>query len=260
MNSYGSDNALLNNKERSVALEACNDSGFTESAAIVQAMRTNNLQEIANLLKTALEEWRGDQGGSPDYPAKSVCIHELIPPTLPEPDENNLVPQFHAIGIEYIQMPHGYSLTGNPVDENIEELTEQYPDTRWGQVAFWMRIKSGWALGACGGSEGHKSPLIGQVEAFLSRNSHSEVAPDVSLELARMYTTWWNLSRHPAVRDINPKFYKPGAEKARQKAIQLYESVQSHAALPKESLRTLAALKTKSSSGTYDYYCVEDKE
>jgi hypothetical protein len=86
------------------------------------------------------------------------------------------------------------------------------------------------------------------------------VAPDVSLELAKMYTTWWNLSRHPADRDINPKFYRSGAEKARQKAIQLYESLQNHETLTETDRRALTALKTKSSSGTYEYYCSEDKE
>ena len=68
-NGYGSDHASLDKKARSVALEACKDSGLTESAEIVQAMQTNNLPAIAKLLKTALEEWKADQRESPDYAA-----------------------------------------------------------------------------------------------------------------------------------------------------------------------------------------------
>jgi hypothetical protein len=241
-----------------LAIQACREAAFSQGRAIGRAVQSKNLTDIKNVLGAALKEWRATALTSPTYPAKAFCIHELIPASLPKGsgavDEAK---RFEVLGVVYVyyEPDDAYLLRGNPVD--LAQLAITCIRSPWGQQAFLMMTRLGWSQGACQEGPDQFKAVIAHGHEFLKRFPDSAVAPAIRLEVAKAYTTWWNLSQHLRDRYVNPDAYKAGAETARRKAIELYLNPRMKALADHTVPERVRALRSRSSTNTYDYFCAD---
>jgi hypothetical protein len=257
----------LERTDPAIAMRACQEAGFSQSQEIGRAMRSKNPVEIEIVLAVALREWRTTDRSLSSYPAKAFCIHELVPANLPavrvstgsyslEPTQE--VKRFQFLGIVYrFYDPDGaWILRDNPVD--LKELAAKYPKSIWGREAFLMMTRLGWSQGSCQEGPDQFRAVISHGEEFLRSFPDTEISVEMHLELAKAYTTWWNLSRAiPADDYTDPAKYKLGAEEARRKAIKHYQAyLKDQKAQPLKVQKALNALEQqRQDAPTYDYYC-----
>ena len=193
-------------------------------------MESGNPEDVLSVLAGALREWRATPASSALYPARAFCVHELVPSQLtpagfPGPDPQvwrqptSLMIEFRNIGIEYFYYSPdaAWTLREDPVD--LDELAAKYWSSRWGREAFLMMTQMGWSHGACAEGPDQFREVIKHSEEFLKVYPQSEVSDRIRLELANAYATWWNVSQMEPDGYANPASYKPGAERARQRAI-----------------------------------------
>ena len=257
----------LSRADATIAVRACQESEFAHNDMVVQAMRSGKPEEAAGVLAEALREWRGTPKTSQSYSARAFCLHELVPSDLPpmagvgSPDAvrpTALVLAFGQIGIQYFYYDPDaqWVLKKDPVDLN--ELATQHLDSRWGREAFLMMTAIGWSQGSCEEGPDQFRQVIKHAEAFLQNYPQSEVSEDIRLELANAYATWWNLSRTaPNPPDFNPEPYKPGADTAKKKAIELYREYLGRQKDADVAKRLRALQNGPKGSNRYDYFCAD---
>jgi len=219
-----------------------------------------------------MKEWSQTPKASSLYPARAFCLHELVPSILEHKGSEDASPavwreptspvlRFKALGIEYYYYgPDGaWRPSKNPVDLN--ELATEYLDSRWGRQAFLMMTQLGWSQGACQEGPDQFRSVVKRGEAFLAKYPNTEVSNSVRLEMANAYATWWNVANREPDGYTNPENYKTGAQRAKHRAIELYEQYSSthQAPDPKTQERLKALKENPKGSNTWDYLC-EDYE
>jgi hypothetical protein len=255
-----------------VASRACQEADFQRSRQIAIAVAGGNPDDVLQVLGPVIKEWRNTSRTSPLYPARAFCLHELIPSII-EPNgaaetdpakRRTVTPavmQFEKLGIEYYYYdPDGaWRPSKNPVDLN--QLATEYLDSRWGRQAFLMMTKLGWSQGACQEGPDKFRLVIKHGEAFLAKYPASEVSNQVRLEVANAYATWWNVANSEPDAYTDPKRYKAGAAKAKQRAIELYQQYLSAQKNPKPDVakRLKKLRENPKGSNEWDYFC-EDYE
>lgn len=85
----------LTRSDAATDLLACQESQFSESQQVVQAMKSGDPEQVLQILGGALTEWRNTRENSALYSARSFCIHEIVPNQLP-PRRSNLLPSCEA--------------------------------------------------------------------------------------------------------------------------------------------------------------------
>src|SRR5579883_2471711 len=137
--------------DRPTAVRACKEAQFREGIAIAKLVENGDANEIVGVLGSALREWRATSPNSVLYPARTFCIHELVPDRLPDQDSspqehapNKLIKQFKALGISYFYYgpDDAWTLQRNPVD--LMTFAFGHQASRWGREAFLMMTKLGW--------------------------------------------------------------------------------------------------------------------
>lgn len=261
---------LLARIDPAIAARACAEANFREGKAINHGLKSGKPAEIENVLQTALIELRATDRTSTNYPARAFCIHELVPSGL-SPGKGPIavhgkgptddVRRFLALGIvyKYYDPDDSWKLRVGPVD--LTDLAENHLDSPWGRQAFLMMTWMGWSQGACQEGPDQFREVIRHGEEFLNKLPNSEISADVRLEVAKAYTTWWDLSRSRPDQSIDPRKYEPGAEQARKKAILLYLFYLAGQKQDSPKIQeTVKALEGKGDQQpSYDYFC-EDYE
>jgi hypothetical protein len=246
---------------------ACQEARFPQGEAIAKVIQNGDPDEIAQVLRGALEVWRATPQTSVLYPPRAFCVHQLVPHHLPGtdvPSESPLateptviVRQLQEMGIAYwYYAPDRNWVVENPVD--LLSLATRHLNSRWGREAFLMMTKLGWSVGECReGPEHQFREVIRRGEEFLKEYPESETSDSVRLEVAEAYATWWTLSvSKPDPPYLSPDRYKSGGEDARENAIQLYQQYLSRQKTPKQYVENnLKALREKRPLKRFDYYC-----
>jgi len=262
----------LTRTDPTIAARACREARFEQGAAIVKAMQSGQAEEVVLVLSDALKEWNATPVTSEQfdalYAARSFCIHELVPATLPAagfPDGDpqawrqptSLVVKFKELGVEYFYYgPDAqWTLKRNPSDLNL--LVKNFIDSEWGRRAFLMMTEMGWSQGACQEGPDQFREVIKHGEPFLKHYPDSEVSDHVRLELANAYATWWNIAQSEPDAYTAPEAYAVGAQEAKQRAIVLYqEYLSAHPGKDEEARKRLNALRENpKGSEKFDYYC-----
>ena len=107
--------------------------------------------------------------------------------------------------------------------------SNQFAAGMWGEAAFTFLLNSGFdSTGHCGDGSDKFTEVIASGEKFLVEHPTSTWCSEIIYNLARAYETWWSITK--AENDIyvgtgQQTKYRPGAENARQKAIDYYEKV-----------------------------------
>ena len=107
------------------------------------------------------------------------------------------------------------------------KVWQDYPGTAWGEQAFLLLESHGWdtRVGCQAGSDQFRQ-VIQNGERFLQQHPRGRHRPEILLNVAQAYETWWSLSKANGHDDyVEPANYQAGAEPARQKAIQLYQQL-----------------------------------
>jgi len=253
-----------------VALVACRESHFQQDELVVSAMQTRDEDQILRVLGTALEVWRATPETSALYPARTFCIHELVPKYLQRmnvPDDSPLktqptpvVTQFKALGVVYwYYADDGDWVVQNPVD--LVSLATEHLNSRWGREAFLMMTKLGWSSGNCQEGPDHQfREVIKRGEAFLTAYPKAETSNSIRFAVASAYATWWTLSITPQRAGFSPEPYGPEAEQAREKAIELYLQHEELAKTPNPYVENyVKTLREKHPLREIDFFC-EDYE
>jgi hypothetical protein len=161
--------------------------------------------------------------------------------------------RFGEIGHYSGELTYDHSLLKRAWNEN--------PDTSWGQRAFLMLQRLGCAtpVFGCDGPNCFRS-VIEQGESFLERYPDTPFRKEQTYHLALANDAWWSLA-HAQPGDITAegaRVTKASAERARQKAVKLYEeliltapgSPEAHAAEI-----ALPRLKLKLDTGERTFFC-----
>lgn len=266
---YGPD---LTRTDPALASRACLEADFQQSPQIAKAVASGKPDGILQVVGRAMKEWSQTPKASSLYPARAFCLHELVPSILEHKGSEDASPavwreptlsvlRFNALGIEYYYYgPDGaWRPSKNPVDLN--ELATEYLDSGWGRQAFLMMTQLGWSQGACQEGPDQFRMVIKHGEAFLAKYPDAEVSNSVRLEMANAYATWWNVANMEPDAYTIPEHYKTGAQRAKDRAIELYEQYLStqQAPDPKTYERLKALKENPKGSDTWDYLC-EDYE
>jgi hypothetical protein len=141
----------------------------------------------------------------------------------------------------------------------LKRAWTRHPETQWGQRAFLMLQNLSCGTPKVFGCDGPNCFLsvIEQGESFLSRFPDTALRHEQIWHLAQAYETWWSLALAPPgdITAVGAKVSKSSAERARRRAIQLYEELlraarrSPHAraaetALPRLKLRLDTAART----------------
>ena len=252
--------------ELPVAEQACREARFNQDQQIINAIHRGDPAQIARVLGDALRELHATPASSALYAARAFCVHELVPSYLPPEGSIHsagvlrptaAVLRFRDLGIEYFYYDPDskWLLREDPVDLN--NLAAKHLDSRWGRMAFLTMTRLGWSQGDCREGPDQFREVIARGEAFLKIYPRSEVSDDIRLELAHAYETWWNLSRRRAGdSDNQAEHYRPGADVAKRKAIELYRLyLEQHPAAPGVRNRLAALQQNAGGSDHYDYFC-----
>lgn len=254
-----------------VSLRACREADFTHSNQIIKAMQRGDPAAILRVVGGALKEWRATPATSTLYPARSLCIHDLIPNKLPpSSDQASPTPQseilptptvddFLELGIKYFyyEPDRAWVLRENPVDLN--QLAAKYLYSRWGREAFLLMTQLGWSQGSCMEGPDQFRQVIKHGTKFLADYPKSEISDDIRLETANAYATWWNLSVETNTNYYSPARYKPGARNAKQAAITLYQEYLSSQkkSVPAVQIQLKALKNNPNGSNSFDYFCAD---
>jgi hypothetical protein len=123
-----------------------------------------------------------------------------------------------------------------------------------------MMTQLGWSQGECQEGPDQFREVIKHSEEFLRDYPQTEVSDSVRLELANAYATWWNLSQgEPNPPYSSPERYRLGAEKAKQRAIELYREYLSQQKTPAQDVlhRFKALQENPKGTDEYDYFCAD---
>jgi len=107
------------------------------------------------------------------------------------------------------------------------QIWKESGDTAWGDQAFVLLLSHGWdtRVGCENGSDQFRAVILNG-EQSLRERPRSPNRAQVLLFLAQSYETWWSLSRASDRDDyVDPHKYQDGADAARQKAVNYYETV-----------------------------------
>lgn len=257
----------LERSDPEIASRACEEAHFKQGRRIVQAIDNGKPASILQVLGPALKEWRQTTKTSPLYPARTFCIHELIPSTLepkivsksdpsPSIEPTSEVVKFKNLGIEYYY--YDPDAAWRP-SKNLVDLNQlaTYLDSPWGRQAFLMMTKIGWSKGSCQEGPDQFRMVIKHGEAFLAKYPNSEISEQIRLAVANAYATWWNVSNMEPNDYTDPKKYKAGSAKAKQRAIQLYQQFLSTQKSPNRDVakRLKNLQQDPKGSGEWDYFC-----
>jgi|ERR1700733_6685150 len=271
----------LSRTDAATEVLACEQAHFAQSDQIVQAMRSRRAADAVGVLGGALRELNNTPETATLYGPRAFCVHELVPDSLGRQRRRgsqisvhplDLVTAFGQLGIEYFYYDPSaqWTLRSDPVDLN--ELAEKHLDSRWGREAFLMMTLIGWSQGECAEGPDQFREVIKRGEMFLKRYPRTETSDRIRLELANAYATWWNVSRaepNPAAEPpFSPEQYEPGAQAAKERAIELYQQflathkTSSINATHRTSSITVSDRLQKlqqdpKGSKIYDYYCSE---
>jgi len=254
------------NADLEVAAASCHEAHFQNDEAVANALRSGDTDQILQVIAEALDVWRATSETSALYPARTFCIHELVPRYLqgtdvPGHDSDEArqptptVRQFQQLGISYWYYVYdGDWVLENPVD--LMDFAMKHLNSRWGREAFLMMTKLGWSLGNCHeGADYQFREVIRRGEEFLKTYPESETSNSIRFEVASAYATWWTLSASPT-----PERYKQGGETARERAIELYQQYIEHQKAPNRYVENdVKALQARRPFRQIDYHC-EDYE
>jgi hypothetical protein len=258
----------LTRADGSIASRACQEANFSQGLEIEKAMRNGNPNGIIGVLGKTMKEWRNTPESSALYPARAFCLHEIVPPRL-QPggaqysptrlEPTATVKQFGELGIEYFYYDPDdeFTLKNDPV--NLEKLALGHQDSPWGQQAFLMMTRLGWSWGGCAEGPDQFREVIKRGDAFLSKYPSSEVSDRVRLEVANAYATWWNVANMEPDEYTDPRKYKAGSVKAKQRAIELYHQFLSAQKNPKPDVegRLKKLEQNPKGSNEWDYFCAD---
>jgi|GEM_PF-2152777 len=139
----------------------------------------------------------------------------------------------------------------------LRRAWKEFPETQWGQRAFLLLQELLCSLpgNSCKGPNCFRA-VIEQGEAFLQQYPDTVFRKEVIYHLAVANDTWWSLSQaEPAEEaDVDPA----SAERARQRAIQLYErllQMDPHSAEARIGSMALPRLKLKLDTGERKFFC-----
>jgi hypothetical protein len=268
---WGNYGPELSRTDAATEVLACQQAHFAESDRVATAMKSRRAGDALRVLGGALRELRHTPETAALYSARAFCVHELVPNSLLRPGRRgsiesqptDLVTAFSQLGIEYFYYDPAaeWTLRSDPVDLN--ELAEKHLDSRWGREAFLMMTLIGWSQGDCAEGPDQFREVIKRGEMFLKRYPRTETSDHIRLELANAYATWWNVSRaepNPGAEPpFSPEAYEPGAEAAKEKAIDLYRQFLAADKWPSIKVRDRLQKLRQDPKGskTYDYYCPE---
>lgn len=161
--------------------------------------------------------------------------------------------RFNGIGHYSGVLEYDYSL--------LARAWKEYPETKWGQRAFLMLQRLGCSTPrfGCDGPNCFLS-VIQQGESFLDRYPGTPFRTEQTYHLAQANETWWSLA-HAAPGDLSAqgaRVTKASAERARQRAIDLYEEILRIApGAPEAEVAQLALprLKLKLDTGERTFFC-----
>ncbi len=145
----------------------------------------------------------------------------------------------------------------------LQRAWKEFPETAWGQRAFLMlqRLSCSFNTGFPG-QEQFKG-VISKGEQFLKKYPDTPLRKEQLYHLALAYETWWSLSQaapgDPTAEGA--RVDKASAERARMKAIALYEELFRLAPTSPEARAgqiVLPRLKLRFATGQRTFFCFED--
>ena len=179
------------------------------------------------------------------------------------PDANQVRRQLAAYGVRYTGIGH-YSGDLEYDHSLLRRAWKEFPETPWGQRAY-LEIQS---LACSLPDSGCQGPncfraVIERGEKFLREYPETPVRKEQIYHLARAYETWWSLSQaEPADPTAEgARIDKASAERAREKAIDLYEELTRIAPESPEARAgqlILPRLKLRLGTGERAFFCFTD--
>ena len=148
--------------------------------------------------------------------------------TLAEaPDANQVRRQLAAYGLRYTGM--GHESGDLEYDRGLlRRAWKEFPETPWGQRAFLTLQRLGCLIpdSGCRGPNCFRT-VIEQGEKFLREYPETPFRKEQIYHLALAYETWWSLSQAEPGDETaeGAQIDKASAERARKKAIDLYEEL-----------------------------------
>jgi len=148
--------------------------------------------------------------------------------TLSEaPDANHIRRQLEAYGVRYTGIGH-YSGDLEYDRSLLRRAWKEFPETSWGQRAFLLLQRLSCLIpdSGCQGPNCFRA-VIEQGEKFLREYPEMTFRKEQIYHLALAYETWWSLSQakqgDPTAEGAQVD--RASAERARKKAIELYEAL-----------------------------------
>ena len=182
---------------------------------------------------------------------------------LEAPDANQVRRQLAAYGLRYIGM--GHESGDLEYDRSLlRRAWKEFPETPWGQRAFLTLQKIGCSIpdSGCRGPNCFRT-VIEQGEKFLREYPETPFRKEQIYHLALAYETWWSLSQaepgDPTAEGA--QIDKASAERARRKAIDLYEELTRIAPESPEARAgqlVLPRLKLGLGTGERMFFCFSD--
>lgn len=151
------------------------------------------------------------------------CLLEKLE-IFPAHDDFSLAPDVPALApynVRLEQRGHGGSSVWGYDYDLITRVVEEYPDLRWGQLAFIDTLNP--ERPSC---ETNYKDAIATSRQWLGAHPSSPLAPRVLFKMAQAYDTWWSLALVPeedaADEIVYPAEHRSGAVEARAMAAVLY--------------------------------------
>jgi hypothetical protein len=156
----------------------------------------------------------------------------------------------------------GLGMTWAYGHELLRQVSQELPDTDWGEWAFLMLLDRGWDTSPFCESSDRFRLVVEQGERFLSERPRSPQRRRVLLSVAEAYETWFSLSRAaPDDEYANASSYEAGSERARLAAIARYEELLRLAPGSPEAAYArwaLPRLKLDVATAGRRYFCIYD--
>jgi hypothetical protein len=169
--------------------------------------------------------------------------------------------QLAPYGVRYGEYPGHYSGDLEYDRSLLKRAWNEFPETRWGQRAFLTLQQQTCAvpLPGCRGVNCYET-VIRLGEKFLAAYPETPFRTEQLLNLARANETWWSLSKgdraDPSLEGV--KIDKAAAERARVRAIDIYEELLRIAPEGKEAeaaRRALPRLRLRLGTAERAYFC-----
>ena len=181
--------------------------------------------------------------------------------TLSEvPDANHVRRQLAAYGVRYTGIGH-YSGDLEYDHSLLRRAWKEFPETPWGQRAFLLLQGLSCSVpdSGCQGADCFRA-VIERGEKFLREYPETPFRKEQIYHLARAYETWWSLSQaqpgDPTAEGA--QIDKASAERARKKAIDLYEElarIAPESPEAREGQLILPRLKLRLGTGERTFFC-----